>query len=139
MAVIDVLYDEGNKKDLQYKCVQASFTSRKTKKNFASGDFVKDWYDCMKFIITNEKTNKEPIYHSSSVEHFIMDGAPYDSAYLQQINGKPFLKYINYKDKAYLFSQLDVYMTGIEFFVKKGTRPTWRKLRTLCFDPQGEK
>jgi len=138
MAVIDILYDEGNKENLQYKSVSVSSAFRKAKKRFFSGDFVKDWYDCMKFVITDERVNKDPLCHSSSVDHFIMDGAPYDSAYLHQIKGKAVLKYINHKDENWAITQQDI-CAGIEFFVKKGTKPTWNKLRTLCGDPPEKK
>ena len=65
--------------------------------------------------------------NSSSVNHFIMDG------------GKKFFR------SAFLFTDKDVELRyentndrGIEFFVAKGTKPTWLELRELCGDRKRE-
>lgn len=134
MAVIGINYDEGNKKNLGYKSVDISYSSLKKKKVFNSGDFVKDWYDCLKFIITNNILNEEPITYSSSVDHFIVDGAPFESAYLHIKNKVTELKYVDHTDKNYIYTQTDIYEEGIELFVKKGTKPTWEELRKICRD-----
>ncbi len=91
-------------------------------KVFSSGDFVKDWYDMRKFMI-QELSNTEPVFsHSSSVDHFIMDGAPYSSAYLKiDKNKNPYLSY-----------EICDYDNGIEFFVPEGTQPTWEELKEMC-------
>lgn len=134
MAVISISYNDGNKKNLGYKSVNLSYDDLKKKKSFNSGDFVKDWYDCMKFNITNDITDKEPLMHSSSVNHFIMDGAKFDSAYLHADKNQVELKYVDESDPHYLYTQRDIYEKGIEFFVKEGTKPTWDELRALCND-----
>ena len=157
MAVISISYSEGNKKNLNYKSVQISHNTLKKNKKFSSGNFVKDWYNLMKFIIENDLWNKEIISHSSSVDHFIMDGAPYDSAYLHMENNNPILKYteeINeeelkiflkekYKTKKQkeeaerrirlnkIFFEKEI-TDGIEFFVPKNTKPTLEELKILC-------
>lgn len=118
MAVISIQYKEGNKKNLGYKSVSISYDSLKKKKVFKSGDFVKDWWDCIKFNIQKIGTD-EFTSMSSSVNHFIMDGAPYDSAYLDVSRGKPKLSYVYDEDK-------------IELFVPTGMKPTWEKLKKLC-------
>lgn len=125
MAVIGVNYTEfSKKKDMGYQSVDISYNNLKKEKIFDSGDFVKDWYNCNKFIIT-KLFDKEPhIMMSSSFDNFFMDGAKFDSAYLIT-NGDeaPELSYERDDDK-------------IEFFVKKGTKPTWLELRELCGDPK---
>lgn len=157
MAVISISYSEGNKKNLNYKSVKISYNILKKNKKFSSGNFVKDWYNLMKFIIENDLWNKEIISHSSSVDHFIMDGAPYDSAYLHMENNNPILKYteeINeeelkiflkekYKTKKQkeeaerrirlnkIFFEKEI-TDGIEFFVPKNTKPTLEELKILC-------
>jgi len=157
MAVISISYSEGNNKSLNYKSVKISYNILKKNKKFSSGNFVKDWYNLMKFIIENDLWNKEIISHSSSVDHFIMDGAPYDSAYLHMENNNPILKYteeINeeelkiflkekYKTKKQkeeaerrirlnkIFFEKEI-TDGIEFFVPKNTKPTLEELKILC-------
>ena len=125
MAVIGVNYEEGIKKEgMGYESVRISYGKRDKEKLFDSGNFIKDWYDCVKFIL-HEIIEKEHVTFSSSVDHFIMDGAPYDSAYLKIKDEKPFLDYeFAYKDK------------GTELFVPTGTKPTWHELREICNDPK---
>jgi hypothetical protein len=116
MAVIRIDYDDGNINDLKYESVRISYgiTSEKT---FASGNFVKDWFDCKKFFAL--EIENEFLLHSSSVDHFIMDGAPYDSVYLKNENDNPYLTRV-YDGE------------GIELFVPKGTLPTWEELKEMC-------
>jgi len=124
MAVISVSYNEGSK-NLDYKSLELSLMD-KTEKAFNSGDFAKDWFDVWKWINTNDIN--EPVMRSSSVDHFIMDGAPYDSGYLHIIDGKGVLKYPNRLDKDwYLNSDFD----GLEVFVNKGTKPTWEEYKNM--------
>jgi len=116
MAVKRIRYEEGT--DTGYECVELCYGENEVKK-FDSGDFVKDWYDCMKHIILGDLN--EPIMNSSSVDHFIMDGAPYDSAYLIPDDENTQLFY-EYSDKR------------LEFFVPRGTKPTWSELKEMCGD-----
>jgi len=74
-------YDDGNTENLGYKSVEIHF-GKDEKKFFATGNFVKDWYDMRKFMIQTLMDSETHFCHSSSVDNFIMDGAPYDSAYL---------------------------------------------------------
>lgn len=120
MAVISINYNEANKK-LNYQSVEVSLDN--DSKFFDSGDFVKDWFDAMKFLITEEIEN---VSFSSSVDHFIMDDAPYDSAYLHDENKEWTLKYPDKSDKNWIFSNID---KGIEFFAPKNTKPTWIELK----------
>jgi hypothetical protein len=124
MAVIGISYNEG-RKNLAYKSVDIRYGAKFDKtKVFDSGDFVKDWYDCNKFIITKLYEKEFHFSNSSSVDNFIMDGAPYRSAYLKTT-----------ETTAELVYEHDFNDRGIEFFVKKGTKPTWNELRVLCGDP----
>ena len=119
MAVIGINYKEPN--PAKYESVYLHYGSGE-KKVFASGNFVKDWYDILKFVIQNILDSELAICHSSSVDHFIMDGAPYDSTYLRTDDkGKPYFQY-EWNDEA------------IEFFVAKGTQPTFEELKKLCDD-----
>lgn len=117
MAIISIDYDEGNKEEgLGYKSVKLSRSSNKEKFIFDSGDFIKDWYNAVKKYI--EISHEE--YHcsySSSVDHFIMDGAEFDSAWVMLDNTL----------KAYLVYEYNE--RGTEVFVKKGTKPTWEELK----------
>ena len=88
-------------------------------KQFSSGNFVKDWYDAMKYFINSEF--EEHLSFSSTVDHFISDGAPYDSAYLKFKDDKP-----------YLTNRYDDENIGIEFFIPENTTPTWEEFKKLC-------
>jgi hypothetical protein len=120
MAFISISYDEPN--TAKYQSVSASLMFKEDKREFTSGNFVKDWYDAIKFLI-HESEDGEPWSQSSSVDHFIMDGAPFESAYLVRDNliGTYQLSYRDENSES-----------GIEFFVEKGTRPTWDELKELC-------
>lgn len=83
---------------------------------FKSNEFEKNWFDCMKKLILDH--NEYPTRYSSTVDHFIMDGAPYYSAYLIE-NGDEFELSYDHKD-----------YKNVEFFVKDGTKPTWVELKT---------
>jgi hypothetical protein len=129
MAVVGINYEDGD--GSTYESVRISYAGNK-EKLFATGNFVKDWYDMRKFMI-QELLDSEPHFcHSSSVDHFIMDGAPYSSAYLHTTDdGKPILKYVNRSDPNYIFTQQEIY-EGIEFFVPEGTQPTFEELKEIC-------
>lgn len=117
MAVISIRYDEGSfEPNLGYKAVEFWHRGGDKEEIFNSGDFVKDWFNCQRFII-KEWDNEEPVSHSSSVDHFIMDGAKFDSAWLTVKDGKPVLVYD--------------YCECIEFFVAEGTQPSWEELKSL--------
>lgn len=112
MAVISINYDESDVKT--YVGVELSYDIT-NKFVCASGDFIKDWYHIIKFLVTSQL--EEPVIYSSSVDHFFMDGAPYDSFYLKVQND---------------VGSLTTDQTGIEIFVEKGTNPTWEELKKYC-------
>ena len=87
---------------------------------FNSGNFVKDWFGAKKKFLEFHQ-DEVSLAHSSSVDQFIMDGAPYDSAYLtfKDDNDVGGLVY-EYDEK------------GWEMFVEKGTQPTWDELKINC-------
>lgn len=101
-------------------------------KLFECGNFVKDWFNAKKFY-QMELMDKEPYLNgSSSCDHFHMDGANFDSAYLHIVDDKPVLKYVDETDSNYRRTQRDIYENGWEFFVEQGTRPTWNELVEYC-------
>lgn len=134
MAFINIKYNDGD--GSTYKAVEISHGEElKKKKVFKSGNFVKDWYDAMKFVIFKAKESRCSM--SSSVNHFIIDGAPYESAYLIEIEKDKWdLRYVDETDPLYLITQRDIYEKGIEFFVNTGTKPTWTELKELCGEPK---
>lgn len=124
MAVRGINYDEGNEKDLGYESVTIHLRND-DKHIWNTGDFVRDWYYSTKFVLLGG-LNGEIGGHSSSVDHFIMDGAPYDSAYLR----------FDDDGNGYLTNQYDYEDDNIEFFIPEGTTPTWDELREMCGDPK---
>ena len=98
MAVTSINYNDGGK-PLVYKSVEESYDYGKHKKVFNSGNFVKDWFDCNKFIIQELSDKEYGFANSSSVDHFIMDGAPFESGYLHIVDDKPVLKYVDKTDE----------------------------------------
>lgn len=112
MAVISVTYNEPD--SLSYISVELLF--EKNKKVFNSGLFPKDWLDAVIYLFN--KDIEEYIVYSSSVDHFFMDGAKFDSAYL----------YFNEKTKKYEFSYVKI-PNSIEFFVVENTKPTWDEFK----------
>lgn len=113
MGVVGINYNEFDPKT--YKSVYVHQRDKK-ERVFDSGDFVKDWLDSTLFCVNDDSEGHWS--NSSSVDHFIMDGASFDSAYLNVENGKPILKY-EYDPEA------------VELFVKKGTTPTWEELKNM--------
>lgn len=101
-------------------------------KVFDSGDFIKDWFDAKGFYARGLMDKEPYLSCSSTCNHFHMDGADFDSAYLHIVDDEPVLKYIDMSDPNYLFTQRDVYEEGWEFFVKVGTQPTWEELKEQC-------
>lgn len=124
--VIGINYNESSKKkNLEYREVTLSGADEK----FNSGDFVKDWFNAIKCYL-QKYSNSEFLSHSSSVNHFIMDGAKYDSTYLCFKDEVPYLYYLDKsKDNWFLDENID---EGIELFVKEGEKPTWEELKIYC-------
>lgn len=146
MAIISINYtgynhdldDKGKRIDvtdpkrrLKYKSVSVNYGD--SKKLYKTGNFVKDWYNAIKFLVTS---SNEPVSSSSSVDHFIMDGANFDSAYLHIENETPVLKYLDRTNEKWYLSPIS---DGVEFFVEEGTTPTWEELKTICGDIKKEK
>jgi len=119
MSIISITYDEPNTDT--YQSVKASLSFKDDKREFTSGNFIKDWYNAIKFLI-HESEDGEPWSQSSSVDHFIMDGAQFKSAYLCKDN------LIGGWHLVYDYDEVS-YGSGIEFFVEKNTRPTWDEFK----------
>ena len=79
---------------------------------------IKDW------LITELSKTEIHFSHSSSVDHFFMDGADelYNEAHLVVGNDKARLSYDS-KDYDNDYFQL---------YVPKGTQPTWEELKKIC-------
>ena len=101
-------------------------------KVFNSGNFIKDWFDAKGFYVRGLMDTEPHLSASSTCDHFHMDGANFDSAYLHIIDDKPVLKYVDYSDPHYLLTQEEIYNDGWEFFVPVGTQPTWEELKEIC-------
>lgn len=125
MAVYGINYDEGNEKDLGYESVDISYDNLKKRKVFNSGNFIKDWYDLVKFIIMELGQIEPHFIGSSSTDHFFMDGADklYDEAYLVDA-------VVDGETKSVLSYEYDE--DAIKFYVPKGTQPTWSELKEMC-------
>ena len=120
MAVRGITYEEGTAGG--YKSVDISYhkNDEPTVRIFDSGNFIKDWYDAVKWYL-HADLNEHVLVNSSSVDHFIMDGAPYDSAYLIPAEGNTQLSYEYQEDR-------------LEFFVPRGTKPTWEEMKVKYDD-----
>jgi hypothetical protein len=81
MSVISIKY-KGYKENLKYIRLSCDDNI------YNSGNFVVDWFDVITDYIINNKYTY--ISTSSSVDHFIMDGAPFYSAYLYNKNNDLF-------------------------------------------------
>jgi hypothetical protein len=128
-------YDENDERietpgGLKYQSVYIHYQDGE--KVFDSGNFIKDWFDAKRFF-SKELMDKEPyLSGSSTCDHFHMDGADFDSAYLHIVDDKPVLKYLDREDPNWFMTQRDVYEKGWEFFVEPGTQPTWEELKKYC-------
>ncbi len=133
MAVIGVTYDEVNPNN-SYESVYVfhDVHGKSIQKIFDSGDFVKDWFNAIKFFVTEIANTFQPLIHSSSVDHFIHDTNKYDSAYLHIENEIPILKYVDRSDEHWFISQKDIFEAHIELFVNENTKPTWEELKESC-------
>jgi hypothetical protein len=117
MSVRTIRYDEPNVSTY----TSVDIIDGKNKHVFNTGDFIKDWFDSTKFALTGGLGEHPMLMHSSSVDHFIMDGGKnkYDSAWLLIDKDGAELTY-DYTDE------------GFELFVPKGTKPTWKELKEIC-------
>jgi hypothetical protein len=132
-------YDENDERietpdGLKYNSVYVHYQGGE--KVFDSGNFIKDWFDAKGFYARGLMDKEPYLSGSSTCDHFIMDGAPYDSAYLHMVDGKPVLKYCSYDDSLEMMETLitnrEIYEEGWEFFVPEGTKPTWEELKEMC-------
>jgi hypothetical protein len=139
------VYDENDERTdefvpLEYQSVYLSTQNEKFE--FNSGNFIVDWYNAIKKFY-NELLDVEPhLSHSSSVNHFIMDGAPYSSAYGHWDTGdKLILKYLdeNWSDTVEgMVKARKIYEGGVELFVEDGTTPTFEELKEYVNEYIGE-
>jgi len=121
MAVIGINYIEPNPET--YESVRISYGNLSKEKIFASGNFVVDWYNMNKWIQKElDGGELKDEYHfssSSSVDHFIMDGANVVSRYLK----------FDKDDKPYLSKEYDFMDEGTEIFIPEGEDWTWEQYK----------
>lgn len=131
MAMIGIHYSGGNYHDDDDKLIECPidyhnvylYLTSDEEYIFDTGDFLKDWFNAKKkFLEFHERELR--LAQSSSVDHFIMDGAPYDSAYLVFKDENDEKGELSYDEKDY--------DKGWEMFVQKGTTPTWEELKQYC-------
>lgn len=106
--------------------------TNKEKFIFNSGNFIVDWWNAIKKFYIELIETESFLSHSSSVDHFIMDGAPYYSAYAHPNGNELELKYVEenwIKDIESMVVAKQIYEGGIEIFVHDGTQPTFRELK----------
>jgi len=121
MAVIGITYNEPNPET--YKHVSIHYGGGD--EIFDSGNFIKDWYAHNKWIakeIDDKLKDEHGFSNSSSVDHFIMDGASVISKYL---------KY-DEDDNPYLTKDYDWYDPGTEVFIPKDEDWTWEEYKQYC-------
>ncbi len=128
MAIIGIVYTDGNYYDENENIVEIPvkyshvylYLSSDEEFIFNSGDFVKDWFWAnKKFLEVHQREMR--LSMSSSVDQFIMDGAPFDSAYLI------FPENSEKGELTYKFEE-----KSVEIFVHKGTTPTWEEYKKYC-------
>lgn len=128
MAVISISYKEPNPET--YKHVRISYGDLNKEKIFDSGNFIVDWYNLNKWLseeIEGELKSEHAFSNSSSVDHFIMDGANVQSRYLKfDEDGNPYLS-----DK---YDWLD---EGAELFIPEGENWTWEQLKEYIKNESG--
>ncbi len=149
MAVIGINYIDngrGNAKQT-YSSVYLNYgtanptTGRTIEKKFRSKDFIKDWFNAVRFFIIDvDAKGGTHLSHSSSVDHFFFDGADYQSAY-QMIEDEIYTDENNkeqrrkvgvlryYDDEKDILLQKEMLDSGVEFFVPKDARWTWQELK----------
>jgi len=120
MAVYGINYEEP--KPETYESIYVNYGEQKVKA-FESGNFVKDWFDLLKFIVIELSETESHFVGSSTVDHFFMDGADelYDEAFLiTDEQGVSELCYGNFEGM------------GMKLYVPTGTKPTWVELKEMC-------
>lgn len=128
MAVISIDYNDVDAST--YQGVHLTYNNCEKTDIFNTGNFCVDWNSAKRRYM--EIMDDEPyLSASSSVDHFFMDGAKFDSAYLCFDNNLPVLKYLDRTDKNWIHTQSHIYENGWEFFVDKGTKPTWEEFKLL--------
>jgi hypothetical protein len=125
MAVIGINYEEPNPET--YKSIEISYAHLAKRKVFESGNFIVDWYNHNKWIaeeMDGELSKEHHFSNSSSVDHFIMDGANVESRYLK----------IDENEVPYLTEEYDYLDPGTELFIPKGEKWNWEQLKQYVKD-----
>lgn len=121
MAVIGINYKEPNPET--YESIRIMYGEGSDKvKLFDTGNFIVDWYNHNKWIaheIDGELSKEHHFSNSSSVDHFVMDGAPIESRYLK----------FDEEKNPYLDKEFDWHDPGTELFIPLGTDWSWEELK----------
>lgn len=112
MAKIGINYVETGE-DIVYDNVCIIYDNHSKIKMFDSGDFVKDWYNCIKYLININ----ENISYYNSVPNFLKDGAPYVKRFLKEYDGEYRLDEEQDDDSVLVFTHIN-------------TQPTWEEIVT---------
>ena len=120
MALISLNKDNGKYASLAVTYPD-DYYDGESQKIFDSGDFIKDWYDSIKFLLVDMGLTGR-IYLSELLSDFI-EKSPYDKAYLivDKKTGESKLVYNKIENDDIL-----------DFFVPAGEKPTWNQLREYC-------
>lgn len=147
MAVIGINYSGGdhdyddNNNFIEITLVSYESVYLHTKEGefiFKSGDFIKDWFQAKMKYAKDLMDQDLFLSRSSTCDHFFMDGANYDCAYLHIENNEATLKYLDLSDPNYFLKQKGIYEDGWEMFVNNGTQPTWDELKKRCTNGEAE-
>lgn len=128
MAVIGIEYCEGNEPgDLGYTHVYLHLRDSE-EMIFNSGNFIKDWYQTIREFLYNHP-DEFSLVHSSSVDHFIMDGAPCDEAWVV----------FDKEGVASLVFEYPETDNRISVFVNENEKPTFEEYKKYCKEYSNEK
>jgi len=118
VGFVDIIYG-GVAPTMVYKGVSFSSDIKEEDKIFYTGDFLKDWYFCQKYLVQIKSKSEGSLSYSSTVNHFVTDGAPYQSRYLSIVDGKGFLNEESNGEQ-------------MRFFVPNDQDFTWGVLQAYC-------
>ena len=117
MAVISVDYNEGT--DLKYNFLKFH-PDNGDDFIFKSKNFVKDWYDMMKMVLSDKVGVNYYTGLSSSVHHFVSDTGLYESRFLISQNAE---------NTHWAFEKTNPSGDAYEFFVPRGWKGGWKELK----------
>jgi len=122
---VSIDFEDGNQAN--YRAINLSIKGEEL--SFKTGDPIKDWYDMIKSLIFAEDGYRGYV-HSSSVDHFYMDGEQYECAYLIKDQKDGLWRFATDEDKK---NDPMYYDKGIEFMIPADNSiTTWEELKVYC-------